>query len=496
MVIQSFVFPNDVCSETGLFYRNEAEIEISKSENSEFLIINGGNVLSNDTYMNFFDKSFWKRYTYISKVELMLQLMGKGVVDLYEDNVLSQTVPFQFDFPTEIRFNLDMQTEGNCFFKIRVEERTMLYKASFLANEEKRPPEDVKLAILICTYKREQVLTDNFRRLENSLFFKKDSSYFGKMFFYVTDNASTLRAEDITGTDSASQDMANHLCLRQNENLGGSGGFKKCILEMRQNHEQFPSTHAVFMDDDIQFIPETFYRLYALLSYMRPEYRSEVISGRMFRMDQKNIQYTASEIWNNGNLIHMGFQEDMCNKENLLSCNEKCGEYAGWWFAVYPYSFVAENLPLPFFLHCDDVEYGLRHKGTPIVLNGLQVWHDTYENRSSPEITYYDRRNCLTVNALYGLLPEKKEFLTVWKDQITKAHIAKNYLEEHMLILAMRDFLKGKRYFLRRDVQKEHRKIMEAAVKPRIKQKNRILWRLAAARINLFYEYIVKTYIR
>lgn len=35
-------------------------------------------------------------------------------------------------------------------------------------------------------------------------------------------------------------------------------------------------------------------------------------------------------------------------------------DYGGWWFCCFPYAFVQENDVLPFFIHCDDVEYGLR----------------------------------------------------------------------------------------------------------------------------------------
>ena len=102
----------------------------------------------------------------------------------------------------------------------------------------------------------------------------------------------------------------------------------------------------------------------------------------------------------------------MTRPENLASLNDNEGaEYGGWWFACYPMEFVEKNRPLPFFLHCDDVEYGLRHGGTPIVLNGIQVWHETYEYRQSPVIAYYDTRNALIVNALYVQNQNKKDVI-------------------------------------------------------------------------------------
>ena len=104
--------------------------------------------------------------------------------------------------------------------------------------------------------------------------------------------------------------------------------------------------------------------------------------------------------------------------------NENEGaEYGGWWFACYPMDFVEKNRPMPFFLHCDDVEYGLRHGGTPIILNGIQVWHETCEYRQSPVVAYYDTRNTLFVNEFLNDIFDYDDVLDKWKQKITEAHL-------------------------------------------------------------------------
>ena len=64
-------------------------------------------------------------------------------------------------------------------------------------------------------------------------------------------------------------------------------------------------------------------------------------------------------------------------------------DYGGWWFCCFPYVFVQENDVLPFFIHCDDVEYGLRCGKKPIIIEGVQVWHETYDKRMTPLMQYY-----------------------------------------------------------------------------------------------------------
>ena len=175
--------------------------------------------------------------------------------------------------------------------------------------------------------------------------------------------------------------------------------------------------------------------------------------------------------------------QDMTLKENLPSMNNNEGaEYGGWWFACYPIEYVEKNRPLPFFLHCDDVEYGLRHGGTPIILNGIQVWHETYEYRQSPVTAYYDTRNTLIVNAMIGILPPKDIVLGEWKRKISEAHVQGDYLLERMLILGLMDAAKGKKYLYKCQKSKKYAQLYKRRKASKIG--NAILWR--SARIKYF----------
>ena len=141
-----------------------------------------------------------------------------------------------------------------------------------------------------------------------------------------------------------------------------------------------------------------------------------------------------------------------------------------------------KNRPLPFFLHCDDVEYGLRHGGTPIILNGIQVWHETYEYRQSPVTAYYDTRNTLIVNAMIGILPPKDIVLGEWKRKISEAHVQGDYLLERMLILGLMDAAKGKKYLYKCQKSKKYAQLYKRRKASKIG--NAILWR--SARIKYF----------
>ena len=50
-----------------------------------------------------------------------------------------------------------------------------------------------------------------------------------------------------------------------NPNTGGSGGFTRGIMETRDDEYENGITHG-FMDDDVELLIESLYRLYAFLS--------------------------------------------------------------------------------------------------------------------------------------------------------------------------------------------------------------------------------------
>lgn len=463
MILQNLILLNRICDMEELCFRHRGSVKLRE----EHLCLEGGSILETDTYFNLFDAGTWEKYTGIRQFQCVSELMGKGIFSLYfydagkDMDRLVAEVSFSGKQKQEIIFDFSAKSEGYFFVKIAADEEVEIFRIAFGSREsEKRK---VRLGVDICTYRRKEQLERNLETFLNSDFFREGSDLYGKLRICVVDNASELKDEHLP-----------FISLVHNKNTGGSGGFARGIEELKG---ETGLTYMVFMDDDVEFLPETFYRLYALLSCLSKEYEEYVVAGRMFRMDQRSIQYTAAEIWNGGQIGHVGFQKDMTKKENLTRLNDSTGaEYTGWWFGCFPMDFVRENMPLPFFIHCDDVEYGLRHGGTPIILNGIQVWHETYEYRQSPAMTYYDLRNSYFVNDLYGLWNDEEEPIEHWKKAITKEHLKEDYLNEYMLIQAFLDYTKGIRWLKKIDSGRYHKKLL---VSKAGRIKTAVLWRIA-----------------
>lgn len=474
MILQNCMLPDEVCSIPEIYYRSSEE---GLRSDCGHAILKAGEELGSDTYMNMLDVSAWKKYTTVSRIRFQCGISGRGTIALIhqENNIKKKISEISYDCPEpgihpsgfkELTLQINVPSDlcgGTLSFHVKAKTKTVLYHAEY--ETDALPEREVSLSLVICTYKRKEALEKNIERLKSSAFFQHMTEK-ERFVVRIVDNAKEL-----------SDTYGPHIHVYPNENTGGSGGFTRGMEESVSDRLRCQTTHVVLMDDDVELQAESLSRLYALLSYMKPEFRRESVAGRMFRLDDRKIQYTAAEIWNGGDLRHIGLNHDMTRPENLPSVNDNTGaEYGGWWFDCYPIEFVEQNKPLPFFLHCDDVEYGLRHGGTPIILNGIQVWHETYEYRQSPVIAYYDTRNALIVNRIFGISQKKEEVLYRWKTKLSSCHVRGDYLSERMVMLGMLDYIRSKSGHMNINLQSNHRRISRKRYFVRLT--NKFLWRM------------------
>lgn len=343
----------------------------------------------------------------------------------------------------------------------------------FLA-ERRAAMDNVYIALIICTYHRKEIVEANIAQLQASAFFdREDKKHFGHLYIYVVDN----------GEDFDPVNTPFLRVIQNTKNTGGSGGFQRGLEEIRKSDLEF--THVIFMDDDVRYEIESFYILYDYLLQATAADRDRPVAGRMLCMDRPNIQYTAAEIWNGGKIQHVEHMRDLSVFPFETGKVEKNSgaDYGGWWFCCYPMSFAKNNDILPFFLHCDDVEYGLRCGKSPVIIEGVHVWHETYDKRMTPLMLYYDTRNPLFVNQIHGIGAAPEYIFSEWKNTITKYHVMKDWTSEYYVILAMNDFLKGLNWLMRIDSAKYHKRLQRVRGN---RYKNAIFWRIVARRFRRY----------
>ena len=430
MILQNLIFPDEVCQFWELYYRTDGTYHSP----GPYLELMPGEVLSSDTYMNVLDIGHWKKYTWLERVTLTVAAEGKFRIRCLVEAEGTEKIFFEQEYncrtQEEISCTLPEDIrEGLVYFRMEAIERTRFYSARY--STQGRQLRDIRLALDICTFHRQEQIKRNLERFSKSLFFNPESELYGKMKIYVVDN----------GDDFVFGDSGPGIAIFRNANRGGgTGGYARGLEEIREHYKEFPCSHTIFMDDDVEFQIEGFYRLYAFLALLRPEYETRSLAGRMFRMDQKNVQYTAVEKWNKGDIIHVAGNRDMGRRENVIEEKNQTGEYGGWWLCVYPAEISLRNDPFPFFIHCDDVEYGLRQKESVLTLRGFQVWHETYEHRLNSRMVYYDLRNTLAVNAMENAFDGPEQAVDFWKGRMDLYHNEGKQREKYLCALAMWHF--------------------------------------------------------
>lgn len=222
-------------------------------------------------------------------------------------------------------------------------------------------------------------------------------------------------------------------------------------------------SHVLLMDDDAVIQPHSLEVNYVFLSLLKEEYKDYVMAGSIMRIDEPNVQYELGARWNRGNIVAQRHYLDMRKLKNLLlnEEEEEPAEYTGWWYTCYPLSTLDKNnLPLPLFIHRDDVEYGMRiGNGKFIFMNGLCVWHEAFENKMQGPLEYYDIWNLAIVNAIHHPDYGPREFKKIFTRWVINNIVRYRYNYVDMNFRAVEDFCNGMDWFIQQEAEPLHKEI-------------------------------------
>lgn len=235
---------------------------------------------------------------------------------------------------------------------------------------------------------------------------------------FVIDNGRTLNQCQEVQNIAAAANLRLHIF--PNRNAGGSGGFTRGMIEILNKKEQDGFTHVLIMDDDAVVEPDTLVRLYGFLTTVKDEWKNITVGGALLREEYPYILFCAGEWWENGYTVpNPDYNLDLRDRDRascdyLEGSGNEYNQYSGWWCSYSLNTVRGDNQSTPFFLHHDDIEYGIRNWDTGIVfLNGINIWCRDVEQRLPGENSYYDVRNILIEMALgrltrnYGRVSEQ-----------------------------------------------------------------------------------------
>lgn len=459
MNIQNILWPKiGICTEEEMYFRKKGNVNYIKEGE---LHIKKGGIIQFDTYFNGLSIDKWKKYTNIGPVSLNLNISGSAKVQLlFKEKIhneiftkilkeelidSNETKKVNISFPDNIK--------GMIYFRIySLSDETIMRGGYYSTEVNDDVLHYVKLGVVICTYKRESFIENNIKIL-NKIFNNNNSPLNDHMEIFISDNGESLDVNRLQSTK---------IHINGNKNTGGAGGFTRGLIEILNSNPDAGITHALLMDDDIIIEPESLMKTYNLLSLIKEEYIDTFIGGAMLRMDKQNVQVESGASWNAGKLRSLKSELDMRLSNNCIFNEiEEYREFNAWWYCCFPISLVSyDNLPMPIFIRGDDVEYGLRNMKHLILMNGICVWHEPFENKYSSFLYYYILRNQLIDNALHFPNYGKKQALRDLRSRVFRELMYYRYKNVELLLMGVRDFLKGIDWLIETDGESLHKKIM------------------------------------
>lgn len=470
MNLQTILFPKvGICSQEKMYFRRRSNAYY-KPEN-ESMEFEKKAVVSFDTYFNSFSIEKWKKYTKLDTLSLKLMLKGEFRVTLLSKEKVHgevfEKVIGQHYFKSEEKQELNIDfvsydNKGIYFFRLEaLQDNSCLFGGEYYTNISENEIADVNLGIVICTFKRESYIYRNMGILMDNVLSNDQSPLKDNLHVYISDNGQSLDKDKIKN---------DRIHINPNKNVGGAGGFTRGLMEILDTKEKYGITHALLMDDDIIIEPQALVKTYNFLRLVKDEHKDVFIGGSMLRIDKQNVQVEAGASWNAGKLISLKSGLDL-NKVDSVIYNEieEYTEFNAWWYCCIPINVVTEeNLPLPIFIRGDDVEYGLRNMKKLVLLNGICVWHEPFENKYSSFLEYYIVRNMLIDNALHFPNYSKMQFLKFLFKRVTRQVIYYRYKNIELIYRAVEDFYKGIDWIKEQDGEVLHKEIMNSGYKAQL----------------------------
>lgn len=452
MKLYDFTLPEAESGCVRLYYHSEPRLT---PDNGALRVPKYG-IVSFDTYFNCFSYSKFKKYTLVEDVSVRLSLQGDFEIRLIYQKVEDQTktliksVNFSSPERSDSILNHSLDTLGGEGF-LYIELLSQSDKSVFFGGEyatDMPIVNDIKIALAFCTYRREHYLFANIKSINAYLDNNSDIKDFFKII--AIDNGNTIALSSAVGFE-----------LFPNRNFGGSGGFTRGIIEALKKDV----THFLLMDDDIRLDPSILRKTLSFLRYAKSIERFAV-GGAMLELDNPYIQYEMGGLTSGLRLRSMKNKVDLSLPESVLA-NEKeeYFNYNAWWYICMPVSAAEKGLPLPLFIKCDDIEYGLRFDGEIMVVNGIGVWHESFVNKHSAELEYYVIRNETILTALYFPKVTVFDLFKKLMRAIGFRLVFYRYYEVELIFKAVSDFLKGPEFLMSLDAEALHKALREKTPK-------------------------------
>lgn len=467
VILQNLLFPKvGLCTDENMYFRRKLKRTRYYLSN-ELITLNANESVSFDTYFNSFSVAKWNKYTNVNEVSLGLDIMGEFEIRLFHatilDNEIDKNLVYIHKIKADERESVSISfpcfdNAGIYYFEIEAKcDNCYFYGGNYYTDIE-NDGNDVHLAIDICTFNREGYIRKNLESLKFNFLENTKSTLYGNLDVFIIDNGRNL---------SITENLDIGLHIIKNKNAGGAGGFTRGIMEVLQLKEKLGFTHILMMDDDVTLCPESLFRTFMFLKYIKAEYKDSFLGGSMLRLDERYIQheiggYRKGDIFfSNNKSFNLTSLIDVVKNECDLKIN-----FFAWWYCVMPLDTInLNNLPLPIFIRWDDCEYGLRNGKDFISLNGICLWHEPFENKTSSFLNYYTWRNLCIINSIHDEKYGKSQIKKEMKKRLSYFLKRYEYKNIELCFRGINDFLDGIDKFKEIEPESLHQEICNLGYK-------------------------------
>ncbi|WP_413871111.1 hypothetical protein [Albidovulum sp.] len=437
--LQSLIWPEQgICTERDLYVRLHGPAGWSESRG--IIEFTSGGTARFNTAFNIFNVTKWRRNCGLDDLHLVLRGSGRfevsvvfAIEDRSWDRVLCEIVAL--DGTSGHRIDLShlarRSENGVVYFELKALGEGTLASADWQTRQA--PRRQPHLALSITTFKRENAVRASVNRFET---FMRKTPLADRLHLIVVDNGQ-----------SAGITASAHVTSIPNENLGGSGGFARGLLEA----ERRGATHCLFMDDDASIHMASLERTWMFLAYAIDP--ATAVAGAL---TMGNHRWA---IWENGAIFDRSCKPrflgtDLRDPMQFLEMEfESAGRqpaqlYGGWWYFAFPIDH-ARFKPFPFFVRGDDVSFGLANDFQIVTLPGVLSFQDAdFSAKESLQTLYLDLRSHLAHHvALPAMDIGWKGALSIPLMFFARSLIQCHYETLSALNLAFEDFMAGPAFF-------------------------------------------------
>lgn len=408
-----------------------------------------------DTACNLFNLGKWRRNCGLEDLSLRLDGVGRFELAIFhalDGRSFERPYNEVIELTGDDSFRLDLleilapTLNGLVFFMLRALGDGELTDAAWETRQQ--PRQHPQLVLSITTFKREAAVEASAGRFAE--------------FMDRTPLAPYLHLIVVDNGRSASIPESPHITAVENENLGGSGGFSRGLIEA----EARGATHCLFMDDDASVHMGAIERTWNFLAYaIDPK---TAVAGGMTRADHRWSLWENGAIfdrhcqpqWLGTDLRHFG---EVARMELGSTGPKPHNFYGGWWYFAFPIAHAAYR-PFPFFVRGDDVSFSIANDFDIATLPGVLCFQDAdFSDKESLQTLYLDLRSHIVHHlALPQMDIGRFKTLTMPAWFFLRSLFQCHYETLEALNLATEDVMRGPQFFARNADMAERRATLGA----------------------------------